>query len=77
MAARSNRAVPPLRRAFGAHLRAVRQARGLSQDCLGLKAGLSGKFVDEVERGRWRPRGLGGRGFPRLLSRLTTFRRPL
>ena len=51
MTVRSNRAVPSLRRAFGDHLRTVRVARGLSQERLGLKAGLSGKFVGEVERG--------------------------
>ena len=51
MTPRSNRAVPSLRRAFGEHLRTVRVARGLSQERLRLKAGLSGKFVGEVERG--------------------------
>jgi transcriptional regulator with XRE-family HTH domain len=51
MTTRSARAVPSLRRAFGEHLRALREARGLSQERLGSKASLSGKFVGEVERG--------------------------
>jgi transcriptional regulator with XRE-family HTH domain len=51
MITRSTRAVPSLRRAFGEHLRALREARGLSQERLGSKASLSGKFVGEVERG--------------------------
>jgi transcriptional regulator with XRE-family HTH domain len=51
MTTRSTRAVPSLRRAFGDHLRALREARGLSQERLGQKASLSGKFVGEVERG--------------------------
>jgi XRE family transcriptional regulator, regulator of sulfur utilization len=51
MATRSTRAVPSLRRTFGEHLRALRETRGLSQERLGSKAGLSGKFVGEVERG--------------------------
>jgi transcriptional regulator with XRE-family HTH domain len=51
MPARSTRAVPSLRRAFGEHLRALREARGLSQERLGNKASLTGKFVGEAERG--------------------------
>ena len=51
MTARSTRAVPSLRRVLGDHLRALREARELSQERLGHKASLSGKFVGEVERG--------------------------
>ena len=51
MTTRSTRAVPSLRRALGEHVRSLRETRGLSQDRLGRKAGLSGKFVGEVERG--------------------------
>ena len=51
MTTRSTRAVPSLRRAFGEHVRALREARGLSQERLGRKASLSGKFIGEVERG--------------------------
>jgi len=47
----SRRARPKLRAAFGRHLRQLRARRGWSQDLLGAKAGLSGKFLGEVERG--------------------------
>ena len=47
----SRRAAPKLRAAFGRRLRQLRQKRGWSQELLGAKAGLSGKFVGEVERG--------------------------
>ena len=47
----SRRAAPKLRAAFGRRLRQLRQKRGWSQELLGDKAGLSGKFVGEVERG--------------------------
>ncbi len=45
------RTAPSLRRAFGNHLRALRERRELNQERLGSKAGLNGKFVGEVERG--------------------------
>jgi transcriptional regulator with XRE-family HTH domain len=48
----SSRAVPRLRRSLGERLRAFRQERSLSQDRLGSLAGLSGKFIGEVERGQ-------------------------
>ena len=85
MTVRSNRAVPSLRRAFGEHLRTVRQARGLSQERLGLKAGLSGKFVGEVERGEksisldslWRVARALGLSMPALIQgALPSRRRP-
>ena len=85
MTVRSNRAVPSLRRAFGDHLRTVRVARGLSQERLGLKAGLSGKFVGEVERGEksisldslWRVARALGLSMPALIQgALPSRRRP-
>ncbi len=48
----SRRAMPNLRAAFGRHLRQLRGRRGWSQDFLGAKAGLSHKFIGEVERGK-------------------------
>ena len=76
MTTRSTRAVPSLRRAFGDHLRALREARGLSQERLGSKAGLSGKFVGEVERGEksisldslWRVARALGLSMPALIT---------
>ena len=47
----SRRAAPKLRAAFAHRLRQLRKRRGWSQERLGDKAGLSGKFVGEVERG--------------------------
>ncbi len=47
----SRRATPKLRAAFGHRLRQLRRRRGWSQEFLGAKAGLSGKFLGEVERG--------------------------
>jgi len=47
----SSRAVPKLRVNLGQSVRALRQQRNLSQVELGEKAGLSGKFIGEVERG--------------------------
>ncbi len=47
----SSRAVPEVRAGLGNRIRAVRKTRGLSQESLGERAGLSGKFVGEVERG--------------------------
>jgi transcriptional regulator with XRE-family HTH domain len=47
----SERAVKHVRKNLGEHLRAVRKERGFSQQDLGERAGLSGKFVGEVERG--------------------------
>jgi transcriptional regulator with XRE-family HTH domain len=48
---RSSRAVPKLRVQLAARLREVRHTRGLSQTRVGELAGLSGKFIGEVERG--------------------------
>jgi len=47
----SERAVKHVRKNLGERLRAVRKERGLTQEGLGRRAGLSGKFVGEVERG--------------------------
>lgn len=47
----SHRAVPKVRRDFGRRLRELRRASGWSQEALGERAGLSGKFLGEVERG--------------------------
>ena len=40
-----------VRKFLGTRLRALRKQRGLSQERLGDRAGLSGKFIGEVERG--------------------------
>ncbi len=48
----SARAVPRVREALALRVRAVRQQRGWSQERLGEKAGLSGKFLGEVERAK-------------------------
>jgi len=47
----SARAVPKLRVQLAERLREVRRARGLSQTRVGELAGLSGKFIGEIERG--------------------------
>jgi transcriptional regulator with XRE-family HTH domain len=47
----SQRAVPKLRLAFGRRLRKLRGQCGWSQERLAARAGLSGKFLGEVERG--------------------------
>lgn len=47
----SERAVKHVRKILGQRLRALRKQRGLSQERLGERAGLSGKFIGEVERG--------------------------
>jgi len=74
----SHRAVPVVRRKFGRWLRQIRKERGLSQDSLGRRAGLSGKFIGEIERGEksvsldnlWR---IARCGFGILLKRLVDF----
>ena len=48
---RSRRAVPLVHAVLGQRLRAIRRVRRLSLDRLGTRAGLSGKFLGEVERG--------------------------
>jgi transcriptional regulator with XRE-family HTH domain len=45
------RAVKHVRKFLGQRLRALRKQRGLRQERLGDRAGLSGKFIGEVERG--------------------------
>src|SRR5712664_2548606 len=45
------RAVKHVRKFLGQRLRALRKQRGLSQERLGDRAGLSGTFIGEVERG--------------------------
>src|SRR3989454_12190405 len=47
----SERAVNHVRKFLGRRLRALRKQRTLSQERLGDRAGLSGKFIGEVERG--------------------------
>jgi ribosome-binding protein aMBF1 (putative translation factor) len=47
----SRRAIPRLRTAFGRRVRELRRRRGWSQAVLAAKAGFSGKFLGEVERG--------------------------
>ncbi len=47
----SNRVNRRLRALLGLRLRTQRKQHGLSQERLGDKAGLSGKFIGEVERG--------------------------
>ena len=46
------RAERDIRRFIGQRLRALRKERGLTQDRLGELAGLTGKFIGEVERGQ-------------------------
>src|SRR5688500_9331587 len=45
------RAVKHVRKFLGQRLRALRKQRALSQERLGDRSGLSGKFIAEVERG--------------------------
>ena len=47
----SERAVKHVRKFLGQRVRTLRKHRGLSQERLGDRAGLSGKFIGEVERG--------------------------
>jgi transcriptional regulator with XRE-family HTH domain len=47
----SARAVRSVRTIFGRRLRRLRQAGGFSQERLGERSNLSGKFLGEVERG--------------------------
>jgi transcriptional regulator with XRE-family HTH domain len=44
--------VKHVRKALGERLRSLRKDRGLSQQRLGQRSGLSGKFIGEVERGQ-------------------------
>jgi transcriptional regulator with XRE-family HTH domain len=47
----SSRAARKVRAIVGGRLRALREKLGYTQRGLGLRAGLSGKFIGEVERG--------------------------
>jgi transcriptional regulator with XRE-family HTH domain len=47
----SERAVQHVRKFLGQRVRTLRKQRGFSQGRLGDRAGLSGKFIGEVERG--------------------------
>ena len=47
----TERAVKHVRKFLGQRLRALRKQRALSQERLGERANLSGKFIGEVERG--------------------------
>ena len=46
-----DRAVPHVRKFLGQRLRELRKGHGLSQERLGERSSLSGKFIGEVERG--------------------------
>jgi len=47
----SERAVRHVRKFLGQRVRTLRKQRGLSQERLGNRGGLSGEFIGEVERG--------------------------
>jgi transcriptional regulator with XRE-family HTH domain len=47
----SERAVKKMRAVLGPRVRAIRKEAGLTQEVLGRRANLSGKFIGEVERG--------------------------
>ena len=47
--------MPELRKLVGSRIRELRRARGLTQESLGERAGLSYKFIGEVERGMANP----------------------
>ena len=47
----SERAAKHVRKFLGQRVRTLRKQRGLSQERLGDRSGLSGKFIGEVERG--------------------------
>ena len=69
----SHRAVPVVRRKFGRWLRQIRKERGLSQDSLERRAGLSGMFIGEKSvslDNLWR---IARCGFGILLKRLVDF----
>jgi transcriptional regulator with XRE-family HTH domain len=45
------RRVNHVRKALGTRIRSLRKERGWSQEALGERSALSGKFIGEVERG--------------------------
>lgn len=45
------RRVNHVRKALGMRIRSLRKERGWSQEALGERSALSGKFIGEVERG--------------------------
>ena len=45
------RRVNHVRKALGTKIRSLRRERGWSQEALGERSALSGKFIGEVERG--------------------------